>query len=100
MREEGSKPQLPAWTLNPRRWIFWRACLCGAAGAQMLLLVRGGWTVRHSLSFPLFIAAVIVLHPLMGRKLPIFRLDLVRSWRLYVGAVLLAAINLIEIGSL
>jgi hypothetical protein len=63
------------------------------------LLPAGRWTVRHSISLPIFVAAVVVFHPVMKRRLPIFHLDLVRSWRTYVFVALIVVVNLIEQGS-
>ena len=54
--------------------------------------------MRHSISLPIFVVAMLVVHPVMNRPLPLFRMDLLKSWRIYVGIALLAAVNLIEIG--
>ncbi len=90
------KPLIPSWLLNPPRWIIWWGILVGIACLQVLLAFDGGWTVRHSISLPIFIVAVLVLHPIMKKRLPVFSLDIVRSWRTYVGAALIVAVNLIE----
>ena len=96
--KQDPKPLVSPWLLNPPRWVLWWAVLGGIAFSQVLLVLRGGWTIRHSISFPVFIAAVLVLHPVMKKRLPIFRLDILRSWRTYVGIALIAALNLIELG--
>ena len=51
--------------------------------------------MRHTISFCFFIAAVVVLHPLMKQRLPILRMDIVRSWRTYIGIALITVVNLI-----
>jgi hypothetical protein len=52
--------------------------------------------VRHSISLPIFITALVVLHPVMKQKLPLFRVDILRTWRTYVSVALIAAVTLIE----
>ena len=54
--------------------------------------------MRHSISLPIFVVAMLVVHPVMNQPLPLFRMDLLKSWRIYVGIALLAVVNLIEIG--
>ena len=53
--------------------------------------------MRHFLSLPVFLVAVLVVHPVMNQKLPLFRADLLRSWRIYAGIALVAIVNLIEL---
>src|SRR4051812_17674305 len=89
-------PLMPPWLMNPPRWILWRVLLFGIACIQVLLIFSGGWTTRHSISFPVFIAAVVVLHPVLKKRLPIFCLDILRSWRTYVAIALIVVVNLIE----
>lgn len=84
------------WMLNPPRWIMWRAILIGIGCLQVLLLIDGGWTTRHSISFPIFVVAVILFHPVMNRRLGIFERDILRSWRTYVFVALIVVVNLIE----
>jgi hypothetical protein len=71
----------------------------GISCAQVGLALRGGWTVRHSISLPFFVVAMLLVHPVMNRPLPLFRMDLLKSWRIYVGIALLAVVNLIEINT-
>ena len=52
--------------------------------------------MRHTISFLVFAAAFVVLHPLMKQRLPIFRRDIIRSWRTYVGVALIVIVNHIE----
>jgi hypothetical protein len=52
--------------------------------------------MRHSLSLPVFVAAVLVPHPVMNQKLPLFRADPLRSWRIYAFAALVAIVNVID----
>jgi hypothetical protein len=63
----------------------------------VILAFRGEWTIRHSLSLPVFVVAVLVAHPVMNQNLPLFRADLLRSWRIYVFAALVAIVNVIEL---
>jgi hypothetical protein len=70
--------------------------LVGLAFIQVVLIVDGRWTMRHTISLTVLIAAVAVLHSPMKQRLPIFRLDIVRSWRTYVGVGLIFIVNLIE----
>lgn len=53
--------------------------------------------MRHSLSLLVFVVAVLVAHPVMNQRLPLFRADLLRSWRVYAFAALLAIVNVIEL---
>ncbi|HXP88805.1 MAG TPA: hypothetical protein VN841_29055 [Bryobacteraceae bacterium] len=53
--------------------------------------------MRHSLSLPVFVLAVLGVHPVMNQRLPLFRADLLKSWRIYVGIALVAIVNLIEL---
>jgi hypothetical protein len=96
MDEDKTTPLVPLWINNPPRWILWWTILIGIACLQVVLIFSGRWTMRHTISFPIFVAAAIVLHPLMKQKLPIFRLDIIRSWRTYVGVALIVVVNLIE----
>jgi len=86
---------MPPWLSNRR--VFWWALLIAAACSQVVLTFTGGWTVRHFLSLPVFLVAVLVVHPVMNQKLPWFRADLLRSWRIYAGIALVAIVNLIEL---
>jgi len=88
------RPLLP-W-LSRRLW--WRTILIGVACLQVLLAFDGGFTKRHSLSLPIFVIAAIVLDPVMGRRVPLFGniVDVLRSWRTYVGISLIAIVNIIE----
>ena len=95
MRQE-TGPLVPSWFWNPPRWILWWIWLIGIACVQVVLAVSGRWTLRHTMSFPFAVAAVVVLHPVMTKKLPIFCVDLIRSWRTYVFAGLVVVVNLIE----
>jgi hypothetical protein len=52
--------------------------------------------MRHSLSLPVFVLAVIIAHPVMNQRLPLFRADLLRSWRIYTFVGLVAIVNSIE----
>jgi len=63
----------------------------------VVLVFTGGWTMRHSLSLPVFVLAVLGVHPVMNQRLPLFRADLLKSWRIYVGIALVAIVNLIEL---
>jgi hypothetical protein len=66
------------------------------------LLSSGTYFYRRmdSASLPVaacFLVAVLVVHPVMNQKLPWFRADLLRSWRIYAGIALVAIVNLIEL---
>lgn len=54
--------------------------------------------MRHSISLPIFVVAMLVVHPVMNRPLPLFQMDVMKSWRIYVGIALVAVVNLIELG--
>jgi hypothetical protein len=92
--EIGFRLPTPPWLSNRR--IFWWALLIGASCSQVLLAIRGGWTVRHSLSLPVFVTAVLVVHPVMNQKLPLLRADLLKSWRVYAFVSLVAIVSLID----
>jgi hypothetical protein len=85
---------MPAW-LSDRR-IFWWALLVGILCSQVVLAFTGGWTTRHTLSLPVFLAGVFLVHPVMNQKLPLLRMDLLKSWRVYAFVALVAIVNLIE----
>ena len=85
---------MPPWLSNRR--IFWWAILIGISCSQVALALRGPWTMRHSLSLPVFVLAVIIAHPVMNQRLPLFRADLLRSWRIYTFVGLVAIVNSIE----
>ena len=70
--------------------------LIGIAFLQVVITIGGRWTMRHAISFLVFVAAVVVLQPIMKQRLPIFRFDIVRSWRTYLGVALIVIVNLIE----
>lgn len=94
MKEPSPRNLIYPWLLNPPRWILWRFWLVGIACIEVLLLARGDWSPRHTASFAVFVVAVIVLHPIMNRRLPLFRLDVIRSWRTYAFIALLVIVNL------
>jgi len=52
--------------------------------------------VRHSLSLPVFVIALLVFHPVMNQRLPLLRADLLKSWRTYAFVALVAIVNLID----
>ena len=96
MSERKITPLVPPWLINPPRWILWRAMLIGIACLQVVAILGGRWTMRDTISFPILLAAAIVLHPLMKQRLPIYSLDIIRSWRTYVGVALIVGVNIIE----
>jgi hypothetical protein len=82
---------------NPPRRLWWWTILIGLFCLQVFLAFSDRWTLRHSLSLPVFVAAVFVVHPVMNQRLPLFRMDLLQSRRIYVGIALIAVGNLIEL---
>ena len=90
------EPLLPAWLVNPPRWVLWWGILISVAYGQVVTAITGRWTVRHSIPLPIFVAGVVVFHQVMKQKLPIFCLDIVRSWSTYVFAALIIVVNVIE----
>lgn len=93
--EGGFHLPTPLWLSNRR--IAWWALLIGITCSQVALALGGGWTMRHSLSLPIFVIAVLVVHPLMNQKLPLWSADLLKSWRFYAFIAFVAIINLIEL---
>lgn len=73
------------------RRIWWRGMLCGALIGFVGGLVAEGWTARDWWSAPLLLIAIFILHPIMDRdsEQP-FDSDMLRSWRIYVGIIVLA----------
>jgi hypothetical protein len=96
MNGQTTSPLVPLWLVNPPRWILWWAMLMAIAFLQVVLILSSRWTMHHTISFSIFVAAIVVLHPLMKQRLPIFRLDIVLSWRTYVGVALIVIVNFIE----
>ena len=70
--------------------------MIGISCAQIVLAFGGGWTLRYSLSLPVMAVALLVAHPVMNQRLPLFRMDVLKSWRVYVAVTLVAIANLIE----
>jgi hypothetical protein len=95
--EREAEPLVPPWLMNPPRRLLWWALLIGTFCLQVILAFSGRWTVRHSLSLAVLVAAVLVVHPVMNRRLPLFRTDLLKSWRVYVGVALVTIVNFIEL---
>lgn len=94
------EPLLLPWIVNPPRRVWWWTILIGLSCLQVIWALRGRWTTRHSLSMLVMVGAIVVAHPVMNRRLPLFRADILQSWRTYVGIALVAISNLIEVGTL
>jgi hypothetical protein len=99
---------LPKWAVLPEagltgkrgfrmtRRIWWRVMLGGATISALAQIFTGSWARADWPPIVLSVMAVVILHPLMDRDVETpFDSGMLRSWRAYVGIVLLAISSLV-----
>jgi hypothetical protein len=79
------------------RRVWWRASVFGAVVGATVIAVSGQWTLENWETLPFALASIIILHPILDG--PAETHDLWRSWRTYVGVMLIVAAELIVLAN-